>query len=105
MRLIDADELEAKLLNMVDLHSENENPMAIILLQVSIDIVKKMDTVKAEPVRHGNWITNKANEPTKIFSCSECKRLILLGNYTYKCYYDYCPHCGAKMKGSNENDE
>ena len=47
--------------------------------------------------KHGKWIPDKMNEPTKLFYCSECKGLIQLGNYACKCYYNYCPTCGAKM--------
>ncbi|MDE7105309.1 MAG: hypothetical protein K2O36_05455 [Ruminococcus sp.] len=96
MRLIDADELEEKLLNMVDLHSEIDNPMAIILLQVFIDIVKKMDTVKAESMRYGKWIRSGGNK-YPVYTCSEC-------GSDNNIEMPYCAYCGIKMDGDDEND-
>ena len=55
-------------------------------------------------VKHGEWIPDKVNEPTKFFYCSECKGLIQLSHYAYKCYYNYCPTCGAKMDGGDKNE-
>ncbi len=40
----------------------------------------------------------------KIFWCSECRCTVELPHYAWNCYYDYCPNCGAKMEGSDEND-
>lgn len=95
MRLIDADKLEARLLNMMDLHSEIETPMAIMLLQGAIDIIKKTDTVKAEPVRHGEWLYNDIYLPS-CAECSECGWKSSVSGDEIPSYH-YCPNCGAKM--------
>lgn len=54
---------------------------------------KKMPTVDAEPVRHGQWIWDDEG-----YHCSECF-FHAYGN-TLECFdgtYRYCPNCGAKM--------
>lgn len=51
------------------------------------------------------WLTKKEGEPTKLFYCSECGGLIELSRYAYKCYYNYCPTCGAEMNRYENNDE
>ena len=51
-----------------------------------------------EPVRHGHWVKEKPDVLIH-WHCSVCKN----------CYYleepnaNYCPNCGAKMFGGDEN--
>lgn len=58
---------------------------------VMINDVMEIQTVDAEPVRHGKWMsrTNELKHPSW-FSCSECG-----GQFDYK--WKFCPNCGAKM--------
>lgn len=57
-----------------------------------------------EPVRHGHWISKEeASERDEIWlwgSCSVC------GHCDWDCteleYFNYCPHCGAKMDGGKD---
>ena len=52
-----------------------------------------------EPVKHGHWVKEKPDVLIH-WHCSVCKN----------CYYleepnaNYCPNCGAKMDGGEEND-
>lgn len=51
-------------------------------------------SVEAEPVRHGHWEIDYMNMfilDTECYSCSICNGM------SYDKYYEYCPHCGAKM--------
>ena len=58
--------------------------------------IAKMPTVDAVEVVHGRWI--KADGPIVLtMECSVCHMSFLLGSY------NYCPNCGAKMDGWNEN--
>ena len=50
-----------------------------------------------EPVRHGRWIRQKGS--AHVFKCSAC-RFVFAGAAIAK----YCPNCGAKMDGG-ENDD
>ena len=46
-----------------------------------------------KPLLKGHWIDNKIQ--TKLCNCSECNALS-------KVYFNYCPHCGAKMEENKE---
>ncbi|MDE6426300.1 MAG: hypothetical protein K2K89_09230 [Ruminococcus sp.] len=107
MRLIDADEI---LLNDESEYTktmlEVDDTVKTIIKAVHNNIqtlIQEAPTIDAVPVRHGKWIANKAKEPTKLFYCSACKGVIQIGHYAYKCYYNYCPTCGAEMNGGDKN--
>lgn len=54
---------------------------------------------KAEPVRHGRWITESIPQDGYRTYCSNCKRLLHNAPFIP---YDFCPHCNAKMDGGKE---
>ena len=63
------------------------------------------------PVRHGRWIslTECANEGVY---CSICKKKVWKSDYALcshksrnKLRSDYCPNCGAKMDGGDNNSD
>lgn len=65
------------------------------------DNLDNIPTIDAEPVRHGKWIERK-NYPGLAYHCSECNYKIYGRPYqnTYLIVpYNFCPNCGAKMKG------
>lgn len=49
------------------------------------------------PVKHGRWITAHPVDVAKEFKCTACGGLIELPVFAKRCYYDYCPNCGARM--------
>lgn len=51
-------------------------------------------TANVKPIRHGHWV-----EDTEL-RCSVCGQKALR-NYYYdvQSYSDFCPHCGADMRG------
>lgn len=61
-------------------------------------IVDEIPTADVAPVRHGYWVKEKRDVLIH-WHCSACK----------ECFYldmpnaEYCPHCGAKMDGK-ENE-
>lgn len=56
-------------------------------------IIKLLDTDVA-PVRHGRWMTTyRYGFP--LWECSECEMQTGTANFPY------CPNCGAKMDGEN----
>ena len=87
-------------------------------VQFSID---KIPTADVAEIRHGKWIEDEYDETTY---CSECKEEALY-NSTFELQFDYdweenlvpcgyeehkeyiktnyCPNCGAKMDGGNNN--
>ena len=52
---------------------------------------------KLDPVRHGRWIHDTNN----LYGCSECMERETMSPKRLK---NYCPNCGVKMGGCNEND-
>lgn len=113
MRPIDADELKINLLSNADKFAL-KNPRFAFMLMIVVDLINIMDTIEAEPVRHGHIVKKKRvigrvehhkcpecshtwqkDKRCKIdeWLCSECGK-VLAHNYT-----NYCPNCGAKMEG------
>lgn len=58
-------------------------------------VLNEQQTVDAEPVRHGKWIT-KSTGGEYFDCCSEC------GYVEWDAPNNYCPHCGAKMDEGTE---
>ena len=68
--------------------------------QKSAEIVNT-PTIEAEPVRHGEWLPDENFSLNRI--CSSCKKKIWVPtNYDGEILFNYCPNCGAKMKGAND---
>lgn len=61
------------------------------------NILEKMPTIDAEPVRHGHWVRNDNGT----YSCSECQSWIPNEQHYYA---RYCLFCGAKMDLEKENE-
>ena len=103
MRLIDADRLMVQVTShedfrslVTDEYTQAQNDAYQI---VEYDI-EDAPTVDAEPVRHGKWIDwlGKGNE----WECSECKCSIESHG---SIAYEYCPMCGARMDGEEQEHE
>lgn len=54
----------------------------------------KAKALQSEPVKHGEWITNKLG----LFECTACNTML----FTKQKDWSFCPYCGAKMKGQEE---
>lgn len=110
MRLIDANALESALTVLI-FEFEHRAPKwsANDMLTSSIDaakkygyradgveavlnVVRRMPTIDAEPVKHGHWIIDGAYQ-----TCALC------GAKDYGCVPPYCWNCGAKMDGDNND--
>lgn len=104
-RLIDANDLIERLkfkkkISEVGLHRG---------LQSAMSQCDKAPTVDAVEVVHGRWVV--LAEFVDGYTCASCS---VCGEYTYKkgqkgpfrveyAKYNYCPNCGAKMDGGNED--
>ena len=64
----------------------------------AIDIIEQAPTVDAVEVVHGRWVDTDY-KPDIYCKCSVCGRRV----YAYDDGYNYCPNCGAKMDGGNED--
>ena len=50
------------------------------------------------PVRHGRWIEQEKYTFGTMYDCSICDNRILDNGHSW----NYCPNCGADMRGSND---
>ena len=69
-----------------------------------IEIIPAADVSK---VRHGQWIAYVNEYGEKRHYCSECKKdahrhYSEYRNDVIELLFDYCPNCGADMRGSND---
>lgn len=68
------------------------------------DRIIDLPSADVAPVRHGRWALDTAHteeiyaHPVK---CSVCGQTEVLG---YETLTPYCPHCGAKMDGGDEDE-
>ena len=97
MRLIDADALERNVLKWMPSdpcgREEKEHPFEediVVSLMMEID---EAPTIEVGD-RMGKWISNTNGDKCK-YICSEC-----LGGSTFT--WNFCPNCGAYMKGENK---
>ena len=100
-RLIDADALKIKVEAMVEhkvLESDYDYGCNQTLDYVADILIDNAPTIEAEPVKHGEWITDKDGYSV----CSEC-------GFSFGCIEcpheetDFCPNCGARLdKGGKD---
>ena len=72
----------------------------IVDVYILESILAGMPAVDAAPVVHGRWISYLDGEhlmPERYYKCSVCS------DRGYKFRRNYCPNCGAKMDGGNDN--
>lgn len=72
------------------------------------DIIRHIPAADVAPVRHGRWYSRGGR-----FRCSVCDNKAFLkdiggtGGWSHEYEQQkspYCPNCGAKMDGGNDND-
>lgn len=74
----------------------------IILLASAVEWLPAADVA---PVVHGRWI-GKPLCGNANCRCSECGEVFQIhANLHGKVLQKYCPHCGAKMDGKEQDDE
>lgn len=91
---------------MIRGHLDTGSPCPSKVRAVPVDVIEREPAVDAVPVRHGRWALNEDCQPfynyctaDYYYNCSEC-------NYTISSrygLYNYCPNCGAKMDGGDED--
>ena len=78
--------------------------------QEILDGIEAIQSADVSPVRHGRWIslTECANEGVY---CSICNKKVWKSDYAWcskksrnKLRSNFCPNCGAKMDGGDDND-
>ena len=59
-------------------------------------LITNAEAVDAEPVRHGEWVISESPAHLSTIKCSECGTMY---QRRWKTYCNFCPECGAKMRG------
>ena len=109
MRLIDADELIAKIdetvkISMFHIKGETLKGAALLVFENFQALVNAVPIIDAEPVRHGRWLERYSPGGVRLCECSVCGTSAISQDDTWGYvidYYetDFCPNCGAKMDG------
>lgn len=96
-RLIDANKAKAVLVNMAEHLLEAGNPEMAGAVGYAAEVIGKQKTVDAVEVVHGRW-----HKPTP---CSQefCTNCGLTPKTNFGWLPPYCPNCGVKMDGGNED--
>ena len=63
-------------------------------------IILSQPTVDAKPVVHGYW---EEDESSGYYRCNRCKDVYIAKEWIEHGKWKYCPNCGAKMDGGNED--
>ncbi len=94
-RLIDANAEIRKMRDALAKNKRNMRHLVYWVFDAVISVLEKASTVDAVEVVHGRWDRVKFFANATLHHCSIC------GQAEIKTY-NYCPNCGAKMDGGNE---
>lgn len=85
-------------------------------MELALNAVKAIHTADVAPVVHGLWMPVYESEmtgwnpavagrdPIGGYICSACKEEAVYDCNDKFVLSNYCPHCGARMEGSNEHE-
>ena len=95
-RLIDADGLISRFCELANRVTATDNWFHLDAITDEITDAPPVDAVE---VVHGRWIGETGGYMWRQ-NCSICNQPVY---NKMKPYYSYCPYCGAKMDGGNED--
>ena len=97
IRLIDANELLAK--HTCDVYGAYDD--SCMVQAVFVPYIKGAPTVDAVEVVHGEWSTIEDDYTGLVaLQCSVCNQEYWFEDEPPIKIYNYCPNCGANMRGS-----
>lgn len=94
-RYIDADALREKVLYHADTMNHAGNHEHAKAFNYCLCMIDDMPTADVVEVEHGKWIEDDSGA----MYCTACCLYPLFASKT-----DYCPNCGAKMDGREEEE-
>lgn len=66
------------------------------------EVYKILQEMETEDRPQGEWIKFGLGRGTRILFCTNCERRIEVPLSQGDSNYDYCPNCGARMKGADD---
>ena len=72
-------------------------------LETSRRIAHDMDAADVQPVRHGRWKPYDLTYGRSIYYCTACNHSAEVPTVLDAPIFNYCPNCGAKMDGGENN--
>lgn len=93
-KYIDADKLKEHYAWWGEDSEEKRIIDEIVDVQPSADVVE---------VKHGEWINKRTMVHDGEFYCSACD--FVLDTFMQAVFYNFCPNCGADMRGRKETDD
>ena len=87
-------------------HLDTGSPCPSKVKAVPVDVIEREPAVDAVPVRTGRWVEYENESDIGYHYCSECKHQAFNydeGGCNVEILSDYCPHCGARMDGCDED--
>lgn len=106
MRLIDADEMaknesEAYISAQAKITSPVTLGLNSVVHRKMQQLIADAPTIAPESLRpQGRWIRGALQNGERLSKCSACGERCRVPTCVGKPIYDYCPNCGAKMKGA-----
>lgn len=97
MRLIDADELKKFPIRLDHYDTEHGNKHFVYGIEAVMEYVEELPTI--DPVKHGRWVSVQKDDDSVLIWKDRCSVCGVRGHIAY----DYCPNCGARMDG-DENE-
>ena len=98
-RLIDANALLKELDKFINPMPDANGLHFMSGLCTGITEIETAPTVDAVEVVHGRWIELYMGE----LKCPICDEKVMCVGWLTNGKYNYCPNCGAKMDGGNED--
>ena len=98
-RLIDADALGEKLEALMQKYAAAGNLNVAQDYNFVLTVIDSAPTADAAEVRRGTWDILDGHKTRRV--CSACGWDVP----EYGKFYSYCPNCGAKMDGGDDDDD
>ena len=104
-RLIDANDLIAEIneaISNIAFTSPYQSDISTMTsgMERVLDIVEDSPSVDAVEVVHGRW---EKSEYNGFVRCDKCKDVYIDESWLTDGKWNYCPNCGAKMDGGNDD--